>query len=69
VHVHRRLPTDTAIFVTSAGGFPRSVRTPDPARWRRLTASGLPLVRDAGFPEIAPGSCTVVADHPALRRA
>ncbi|MDX3371979.1 peptidyl-tRNA hydrolase, partial [Streptomyces sp. ME02-6987-2C] len=25
-------------------------------------------VRDAGFTEIAPGSCTVVADHPALRR-
>ena len=24
-------------------------------------------VRDAGFTEIAPGSCTVVADHPALR--
>lgn len=30
--------------------------------------SGLPVVRDAGFTEIAPGSCTVVADHPALRR-
>jgi len=48
-------------------GFPLSVRTPDPARWTELTASGLPLVRDAGFTEIAPGSCTVVADHPALR--
>ncbi|MEV6938944.1 peptidyl-tRNA hydrolase, partial [Streptomyces sp. NPDC051132] len=24
-------------------------------------------VRDAGFTEIAPGSCTVAADHPALR--
>lgn len=49
-------------------GFPLSVATPDPARWRELTASGLPVVRDAGFTEIAPGSCTVVADHPALRR-
>ncbi|WP_369232659.1 peptidyl-tRNA hydrolase [Streptomyces sp. R21] len=49
-------------------GFPLAVRTADPARWPGLTTSGLPLVRDAGFTEIAPGSCTVVADHPALRR-
>jgi peptidyl-tRNA hydrolase len=48
-------------------GFPLAVRTAEPARWRELTGSGLPLVRDAGFTEIAPGSCTVVADHPALR--
>ncbi|MGX1880448.1 aminoacyl-tRNA hydrolase [Streptomyces sp. NPDC055287] len=49
-------------------GFPLSVRTPeDGQHWRKLTASGLPIVRDAGFTEIAPGSCTVVADHPALR--
>ncbi|AVV44923.1 peptidyl-tRNA hydrolase [Streptomyces sp. ID05-04B] len=48
-------------------GFPLAVRTAPPQRWRELTASGLPLVRDAGFTEIAPGSCTVVADHPALR--
>ncbi|MFE2494336.1 peptidyl-tRNA hydrolase [Streptomyces scopuliridis] len=48
-------------------GFPLAVRTPDAERWRQLTASGLPVVRDAGFTEIAPGSCTVVADHPALR--
>ncbi|MFE5038806.1 peptidyl-tRNA hydrolase [Streptomyces sp. NPDC056683] len=47
-------------------GFPLAVRTADPAEWRELTRSGLPLVRDAGFTEIAPGSCTVVADHPAL---
>ncbi|WP_392750708.1 peptidyl-tRNA hydrolase [Streptomyces sp. LN590] len=49
-------------------GFPLSVATPDAARWAELTVSGLPVVRDAGFTEIAPGSCTVVADHPALRR-
>jgi peptidyl-tRNA hydrolase len=49
-------------------GFPLAVRTADPAHWPGLTGSGLPLVRDAGFTEIAPGSCTVVADHPALRR-
>ncbi|MFL5997577.1 MAG: peptidyl-tRNA hydrolase [Streptomyces sp.] len=48
-------------------GFPLAVRAADPARWGELTSSGLPLVRDAGFTEIAPGSCTVVADHPALR--
>lgn len=48
-------------------GFPLAVRTPAPDRWHHLTASGLPVVRDAGFTEIAPGSCTVVADHPALR--
>lgn len=53
--------------VWHASGFALSVRTPDAARWRELTASGLPVVRDAGFTEIAPGSCTVVADHPALR--
>ncbi|GAA2747800.1 aminoacyl-tRNA hydrolase [Kitasatospora cinereorecta] len=48
-------------------GFPLAVRTATPAAWAELTAGDLPLVRDAGFTEIAPGSCTVVADHPALR--
>ncbi|HEY5837091.1 peptidyl-tRNA hydrolase [Streptomyces sp.] len=48
-------------------GFPLAVRTAPPAEWPRLTAAGLPVVRDAGFTEIAPGSCTVVADHPVLR--
>lgn len=48
-------------------GFPLAVRTAEPERWRELLDSGLPLVQDAGFTEIAPGSCTVVADHPALR--
>jgi peptidyl-tRNA hydrolase len=50
-------------------GFPLAVRTAPAQRWGELTASGLPLVRDAGFTEIAPGSATVVADHPTLRRA
>ncbi|MEU8969251.1 peptidyl-tRNA hydrolase [Streptomyces monashensis] len=49
-------------------GFALAVRTADPAGWGRLTGGGLPVVRDAGFTEIAPGSCTVVADHPALRQ-
>ncbi|MFB7458377.1 peptidyl-tRNA hydrolase [Streptomyces sp. NPDC056188] len=48
-------------------GFPLTVRTADPAHWAELTSGELPVVRDAGFTEIAPGSCTVVADHPALR--
>ncbi len=49
-------------------GFALAVRTADKDRWAELTASDLPLVRDAGFTEIAPGSCTVVADHPGLAR-
>ena len=48
-------------------GFALAVRTATPEQWSALTAAGLPTVRDAGFTEIAPGSCTVVADHPALR--
>ncbi|MER8058805.1 MULTISPECIES: peptidyl-tRNA hydrolase [unclassified Streptomyces] len=58
---------DPARAAWHAAGHPLSVRTATPADWTRLTHSGLPLVRDAGFTEIAPGSCTVVADHPALR--
>ncbi|MFD7178506.1 aminoacyl-tRNA hydrolase [Streptomyces sp. NPDC059904] len=42
-------------------GFPLSVRTADADRWAELTTSGLPVVRDAGFTEIAPGN-TVVAE-------
>ncbi|MFE5870822.1 peptidyl-tRNA hydrolase [Streptomyces roseifaciens] len=58
---------DAARAAWRASGFALSVRTADPARWAELAASGLPVVRDAGFTEIAPGSCTVVAEHPALR--
>jgi peptidyl-tRNA hydrolase len=43
-------------------GFRLAVRTAAAADWPRLSESGLPVVRDAGFTEIAPGSCTVVAD-------
>jgi peptidyl-tRNA hydrolase len=49
-------------------GFALSVRTPSAARWAALLASGLPVVQDAGFTEIDPGSYTVIADHPALTR-
>jgi len=38
-------------------------------QWAGLLASGLPVVTDGGFTEVAPGSATVVADHPALRGA
>ncbi|MFE9389105.1 peptidyl-tRNA hydrolase [Streptomyces sp. NPDC006784] len=49
-------------------GFPLAVRPArDRAHWSELTGGGLPVVRDAGFTEVAPGSCTVVAEHPALR--
>jgi peptidyl-tRNA hydrolase len=48
--------------------FDLAVRTAAAGRWAELVASGLPVVRDGGFTEVAPGSCTVVADLPALRR-
>ncbi|MDT0395249.1 MULTISPECIES: peptidyl-tRNA hydrolase [Streptomyces] len=59
--------SDEARTTWHAAGFPLAVRTAAPADWPALTAAGLPTVRDAGFTEIAPGSSTVVADHPALR--
>lgn len=49
--------------------FSLAVRTAPATRWAELVASGLPVVRDGGFTEVAPGSCTVVADLPALRSA
>ncbi|AJF67852.1 aminoacyl-tRNA hydrolase [Streptomyces vietnamensis] len=47
-------------------GFPLAVRTATAEAWPTLTTSGLPVVRDAGFTEIAPGSCTVVSEGSAL---
>ncbi|MBD9728026.1 peptidyl-tRNA hydrolase [Streptomyces caniscabiei] len=58
---------DTARAAWRDAGFPLAVRTAAPAHWQTLTTSGLPVVRDAGFTEVAPGSCTVVADHRPLR--
>jgi peptidyl-tRNA hydrolase len=49
--------------------FNLAVRAAPPSRWAELTGSGLPIVRDAGYTEVEPGACTVVADHPALRLA
>ncbi|SDM07116.1 Peptidyl-tRNA hydrolase [Nonomuraea maritima] len=48
-------------------GLTVSVRTaPSQERFDELVAAGLPVVRDAGFTEIEPGSCTFVADAPWL---
>ncbi|HEY0932698.1 MAG TPA: peptidyl-tRNA hydrolase [Trebonia sp.] len=47
--------------------FDLAVRTAGGRQWADLLASGLPVVTDGGFTEVAPGSATVVADHPALR--
>jgi peptidyl-tRNA hydrolase len=47
--------------------FDLAVRAADKERWAELLVSGLPVVTDGGFTEVAPGSPTVVADHPALR--
>jgi peptidyl-tRNA hydrolase len=46
--------------------FDLAVRVAGKERWAELLASGLPVVTDGGFTEVAPGSATVVADHPAL---
>jgi peptidyl-tRNA hydrolase len=51
----------------SEGGFDLAVRTATPEAWKQLLASDLPVVQDGGFTEVAPGSRTVIADHPALR--
>ncbi|MEU3074471.1 peptidyl-tRNA hydrolase [Streptomyces laurentii] len=59
-----RLP-DPARAAWRAAGFPLAVRTASPERWARLSAGDLPVVRDAGFTEIAPGSNTVISEFPA----
>ncbi|MEU8227640.1 peptidyl-tRNA hydrolase [Kribbella sp. NPDC048915] len=51
----------------AAADFALAVRTATPARWAGLLRSDLPVVQDAGYTEIAPGSKTVIADHPHLR--
>ncbi|HWD80495.1 MAG TPA: peptidyl-tRNA hydrolase [Kribbella sp.] len=48
--------------------FALAVRTATPANWADLLKTNLPVVQDAGFTEIAPGSRTVIADHPLLTR-
>jgi peptidyl-tRNA hydrolase len=47
-----------------AAGFPLSVRTASARKWHELAAEpGLPVVRDAGFTEIAPGKTVAVEGH------
>jgi peptidyl-tRNA hydrolase len=43
-------------------GFPLAVRTAPAGRWAELLRRDLPVVRDAGFTEVAPGTCTAVAE-------
>lgn len=59
--------TDAARAAWRDAGFPLAVRTAAPAHWHALTGAGLPVVRDAGFTEVAPNSATVIADHRPLR--
>ncbi|MEJ1106219.1 MULTISPECIES: peptidyl-tRNA hydrolase [unclassified Kribbella] len=51
-----------------AADFALAVRTATPRHWNELLTSGLPVVQDAGFTEVAPGSRTVIAAHPLLTR-
>ncbi|MFV2121834.1 peptidyl-tRNA hydrolase [Streptomyces sp. Act-28] len=43
-------------------GFPLAVRTAEPERWAGLVTGDRPVVRDAGFTEIAPGTPTVAVE-------
>jgi peptidyl-tRNA hydrolase len=49
-----------------ANGLSVTVRTAKEADFASMVDAGLPVVRDAGFTEIEPGSCTFVADAPWL---
>ncbi|WNE99433.1 peptidyl-tRNA hydrolase [Streptomyces luomodiensis] len=51
---------DAARAAWRGAGFPLAVRTASAERWDELTRSGLPVVRDAGFTEIAPGLTVAV---------
>jgi hypothetical protein len=51
----------------AATGLSLRVRRAATATWPALLRAGLPAVRDAGFTEVAAGSCTAVADLPWLR--
>jgi peptidyl-tRNA hydrolase len=46
--------------------FRLAVRTATPAYWQGLLATTFPVVQDAGFTEVEPGSRTVVAEVPQL---
>jgi len=42
--------------------FALAVRTATPAQWKKLLTRDLPVVEDAGFTEVEPGSRTVIAE-------
>ena len=52
----------TTAVAWRADAFPLAVRTPAKDRWAALLRGDLPVVRDAGFTEVAPGTCTAVAE-------
>ena len=60
--------SDEARKEWAAADFALAVRTASPGRWDALLTSGLPVVQDAGFTEVAPGSRTVIAAHSLLTR-
>ena len=62
--LHRRLEglDPAAAAAWRAAGFPVAVRVADAAAWKELLDRDLPVVRDAGFTEVAPGTCTAIAD-------
>jgi peptidyl-tRNA hydrolase len=60
----RLSPADRAEW--AAADFALAVRDAAKAQWAELLGSGLPVVTDGGFTEVAPGSATVVGSHPAL---
>jgi peptidyl-tRNA hydrolase len=66
-HLAWRCLPGSARSAWQASGFELVVRTAPQHRWPDLVTSELPVVRDGGFTELAPGTCTVVADLPALR--
>ncbi|MCW2495580.1 MAG: peptidyl-tRNA hydrolase [Jatrophihabitans sp.] len=47
-----------------ASGFALAVRDASPAQWDSAVAAGAPVVQDAGFTEVAPGSYTALAVLP-----
>ncbi|WP_223167835.1 aminoacyl-tRNA hydrolase [Nonomuraea sp. SYSU D8015] len=57
-------PAERAVW--RANGLAVSVRTASAEDFDAKVAAGLPVVRDAGFTEIEPGSCTFVAEAPWL---
>jgi len=67
-HLAWRALSDEARKEWQATDFDLAVRTATPAHWQSLLNTRLPVVQDAGYTEIAPGSRTVIADHPLLTR-